>query len=90
MNVLFVTAFLVAVVLCLVALWRIVRSMPRESERESYRRWRACTRKRAYQTKKEAQHIVSRHAREGDVVHAYHCPWCGQWHVGHPSPLRRR
>ena len=90
MNVLGVVAFLVGVVVFLLVLRRIVRGMPRETERQSYHRWRACTRKRAYDTRKQAQHVVGRHAREGDVVRAYRCPWCNRWHVGHPKPLRRR
>lgn len=89
MDLLFVAAFLVGVVLFLVGLRRIVRSMSRKSERESYRRWRGCGRKRAYQTKAAAQKVVGRHAREGDVVEAYRCRWCDRWHVGHRSPLRR-
>lgn len=84
-----IVAFLLGVVVFLFVLRRIVRTMPRETERQSYRRWRTCTRKRAYDTRKQAQTVVHRHAREGDVVHAYRCPWCRRWHVGHPQPLRR-
>ncbi len=24
----------------------------------------------------------------GGFVHAYPCPWCGGWHVGHPKKRR--
>ncbi|MFA9476835.1 hypothetical protein ACERK3_00880 [Phycisphaerales bacterium AB-hyl4] len=90
MEGLLIAVFLVGVVLFLIWLRRLVRKMPRESERESYRRWRMCTRKRAYRTKKAARQVVRRHALEGDTVQAYHCPICGRWHVGHASPQHRR
>lgn len=26
----------------------------------------------------------------GDWMHAYRCPHCGKWHIGHPRNQRRR
>lgn len=89
-DLIILVGFLVVATLVILGLWRLTRSIPRESSRESWQRWRGCTRKRAYETRKEARAVVARHMRQGDVVDAYQCRWCGRWHVGHPSPLHRR
>jgi hypothetical protein len=88
-DLLVLAAFLVIVALVLIGLRRLMRGVPQESARDQWLRWRACTRKRAYSTKKEAQVVVGRHAMQGDVVEAYQCRWCKRWHVGHPSPFHR-
>ena len=44
---------------------------------------RACRRKRKYSWK-EAQIRALRQNAKGEYLHAYECPVCGGWHVGHP------
>jgi hypothetical protein len=46
----------------------------------------ACHGKKRYGRK--AAHRAARvlHQRQGQQVHAYPCPHCGRWHVGHPVP----
>ncbi|MEX2599528.1 MAG: hypothetical protein WD533_07725 [Dehalococcoidia bacterium] len=88
-DILIIAGFLAIVIAVLLVLRRLTRSMPKESTRESWLRWRACTRKRSYKTKREAEVIVDRHASQGDVVESYQCRFCGKWHVGHPSPWLR-
>ena len=68
---------------------RILRHATKQLTRESRLRWRACTRKRAYSTRREAQVVVARHQREGNTVVPYQCRWCKRWHVGHSRSLRR-
>jgi len=51
-------------------------------------RAKMCGRKRAYASRKAAKQAtkrVPRHTRPN--LHAYRCPYCGAWHVGH-SQLR--
>jgi hypothetical protein len=89
-DVLTLAALVIIVALVVFVLWKLLTPLPKESSRDSWLRWRACTRKRAYSTRKEARAVVGRHRREGDVVEEYQCRWCRRWHVGHPSPLRRK
>lgn len=50
-------------------------------------RYRACARKRAYGEK--AAHRAARQLRDaqGQDVHAYPCPHCRRWHVGHQAAV---
>jgi hypothetical protein len=53
---------------------------------------KSCLRKRAY-TEAEARHLVRlSHRQRGDEgrQHAYRCPSCGCWHVGHLGRHSRR
>ena len=73
---------LLATALLALSVWWFLRRGP-AARLTNRPRWRTCLRKRSYRSKKEAGHVVGRHALEGDVVHAYQCPYCKRWHVGH-------
>jgi hypothetical protein len=82
-------ALIVFIFLIVLGVLRSLRRTIKQPTRESWLRWRACTRKRAYSTKREARVVVARHKREGDIVAVYQCRWCRRWHVGHSQSLRR-
>jgi hypothetical protein len=51
--------------------------------------WNECGRKSAVFAAAEAKLIAfvlsgkPRFMRRGEVLHAYECPWCEWWHIGH-------
>ncbi len=47
-----------------------------------WRRYRGCWRKVKHVSKSSAEREAQ---RIGGGVHAYRCPYCRQWHVGHSS-----
>ena len=55
--------------------------------RYSGSRYRCCARKRAYGSR--SAHRAARVLREaqGQDVHAYACPYCHRWHVGHEATV---
>jgi hypothetical protein len=47
-------------------------------------RRRACERKVAHKSAAAAHGAVLGHLETfGELLGYYHCPWCGQWHIGH-------
>lgn len=89
LDLLVLAVLVLVIVLFVLGLRRLLRRTTKQPTRESWLRWRACTRKRAYSTRREAQVVVARHKREADTVAAYQCRWCKRWHVGHSRSLRR-
>lgn len=55
-------------------------------------RRRSCEGKVAYATQTEAarQAGLVRRAHQGGQWSAYHCDFCGKWHVGRPSARQRQ
>lgn len=52
------------------------------------RRERSCTRKRAFSTRFYAESFLV-NVLNDDKMEAYFCAeFCGDWHLGHPNPLR--
>lgn len=51
----------------------------------------SCTGKVPFRTRREAQDVSRRVARKGGShrLKAYHCTYCGAWHLGHPTPGRK-
>lgn len=45
--------------------------------------WNKCRRKRRYKGCVSAQKYADELIQKGEDVHAYECPICGNWHVGH-------
>lgn len=43
--------------------------------------WTFCARKVAHPDRKSAEEAIAQ--VKGEVLHAYHCPACKKWHVGH-------
>ncbi len=57
------------------------------TERPADRVERSCTSKIPYASRREARSRV-RHGRHQDgTLRAYHCQFCGAWHLGH-TPRR--
>lgn len=57
----------------------------------------SCTTKVRYESQRHAftelKRMLSRSRRHADLSSAhrpYHCPFCGAWHIGKRSRLRRR
>ena len=61
-----------------------VRMRPGEDPAE----FRACGRKRRYETRVEAAKAAERSARRKDSpkIFVYECPYCGGWHLTHRRP----
>jgi hypothetical protein len=89
LDLLVLAVLVLVIVLFVLGLRRLLRRAMKQPTRESWLRWRTCTRKRAYSTRREAQVVVARHKREADTVAACQCRWCKRWHVGHSRSLRR-
>jgi hypothetical protein len=48
-------------------------------------RRKSCTGKIRYESFNDAnKHAVSMHYKTGQWFAAYHCKFCGGWHIGHP------
>lgn len=54
------------------------------------REFRACGRKRRYETRVGAKKAAERSSRRKDApkIFVYECPYCGGWHLTHRRPLR--
>lgn len=52
------------------------------------REFRACGRKRRYETRVEAAKAAERSSRRKDSpkIFVYECPYCGGWHLTHRRP----
>lgn len=50
---------------------------------QGYFKQRSCLSKRQYQSASQAWGVAHKiNSNEGDKCHAYHCKFCGWWHVG--------
>lgn len=54
------------------------------------REFRACGRKRRYETRVDAKKAAERSSRRKDApkIFVYECPYCGGWHLTHRRPGR--
>lgn len=54
------------------------------------REFRACGRKKRYETRVEARKAAERNSRRKDApkIFIYECPYCGGWHLTHHRPGR--
>ena len=54
------------------------------------REFRACGRKKRYETRVEARMAAERNSRRKDApkIFIYECPYCGGWHLTHRRPGR--
>lgn len=54
------------------------------------REFRACGRKRRYETRFDAKRAAERSSRRKDApkIFVYECPYCGGWHLTHRRPGR--
>ena len=61
-----------------------VRMRPGEDPAE----FRACGRKRRYETRVEAAKAAEKSSRRKDApkIFVYECPYCGGWHLTHRRP----
>ena len=61
-----------------------VRMRPGEDPAE----FRACGRKRRYETRVEATKAAEKSSRRKDApkIFVYECPYCGGWHLTHRRP----
>ena len=55
-------------------------------------RFYMCDRKKRYKAKKNAENQLKFMRKKGIIIpmdaHAYQCPYCSGWHLGHaPNPL---
>lgn len=52
--------------------------------------FRACRRKKRYETRVEAQKAAERSSKRKDApkIFVYECPYCGGWHLTHRRPKR--
>lgn len=52
------------------------------------REFRACGRKRRYETRVEATKAAEKSSRRKDApkIFVYECPYCGGWHLTHRRP----
>lgn len=52
--------------------------------------FRACGRKRRYDTRVEAAKAAERSSRRKDApkIFVYECPYCGGWHLTHRRPAK--
>ena len=52
------------------------------------REFRACGRKRRYETRVDAKKVAERSSRRKDApkIFVYECPYCGGWHLTHRRP----
>ena len=54
------------------------------------REFRACGRKKRYNTRVDAKKAAERSSRRKDApkIFVYECPYCGGWHLTHRRPAR--
>jgi hypothetical protein len=59
---------------------------PREGENPA--EYRACDRKRRYETSVEAKKAAESASRRADAprIYVYRCEFCGGWHLTHRKP----
>ena len=57
---------------------------PADTPEQEALRVEECARKRRYATMASAE-LVRWKIPQIEGTHAYRCPWCGGWHVGHIS-----
>lgn len=57
-------------------------------EGEDPTEFRACGRKKRYETRVEASKAAERSSRrkEAPKIYVYECPYCGGWHLTHRRP----
>ena len=57
---------------------------------EQSRKYRACERKKRYDTRVDARKAAERSSRRKDApkIFVYECPYCGGWHLTHRRPGR--
>jgi hypothetical protein len=50
-----------------------------------------CAGKEAFQSASLAKEVASRKTRRADRrgMNAYHCPYCGAWHIGHHKSIKK-
>jgi hypothetical protein len=54
-------------------------------------RWRGCSRKVSYCSAADARRAASRaYWATREILRAYHCQFCGHFHVGHPPTNEKR
>lgn len=46
--------------------------------------------KRGYASKRAARNALRRHRGSMADLHAYLCPWCHLYHLGHRTPRKHR
>ena len=65
-----------------------MRERPRAGEDPA--EFRACGRKRRYETRVEAAKAAEKSSRRKDApkIFVYECPYCGGWHLTHRRPGR--
>lgn len=63
-----------------------MRARPRAGEDPA--EFRACGRKRRYETRVEAVKAAEKSSRRKDApkIFVYECPYCGGWHLTHRRP----
>ena len=63
-----------------------MRARPRAGEDPA--EFRACGRKRRYETRVEATKAAEKSSRRKDApkIFVYECPYCGGWHLTHRRP----
>ena len=63
-----------------------MRARPRAGEDPA--EFRACGRKRRYETRVEAAKAAEKSSRRKDEpkIFVYECPYCGGWHLTHRRP----
>lgn len=63
-----------------------MRERPRAGEDPA--EFRACGRKRRYETRVEAAKAAEKSSRRKDApkIFVYECPYCGGWHLTHRRP----
>ena len=63
-----------------------MRARPRAGEDPA--EFRACGRKRRYETRVEAAKAAEKSSRRKDAakIFVYECPYCGGWHLTHRRP----
>ena len=67
--------------------WRM--SLHREGTMdEKSQEYRACGRKKRYDTRVDARKAAERSSRRKDTpkIFVYECPYCGGWHLTHRHP----
>lgn len=57
---------------------------------EDPQEFRACMRKKRYETRVDAQKAAARSSKRKDApkIFVYQCPYCGGWHLTHKRPSR--
>lgn len=63
-----------------------MRARPKAGEDPA--EFRACGRKRRYETRVEAAKAAEKSSRRKDApkIFVYECPYCGGWHLTHRRP----